>query len=63
MWEAVVVRLRAVLREQMALIGDPARFLELKRFVVLFAKTMETYGLHAAPLLEFLAASREQFEV
>jgi hypothetical protein len=38
------------------------QFLELKRFVVLFGKTMEGYALHVAPLFEFLMSIREQFE-
>eukprot|EP00455_Lapot_gusevi_P034507 TRINITY_DN3803_c0_g1_i3.p1 TRINITY_DN3803_c0_g1~~TRINITY_DN3803_c0_g1_i3.p1 ORF type:complete len:435 (-),score=124.97 TRINITY_DN3803_c0_g1_i3:132-1385(-) len=57
-----VTKLKVVLREHLNYMVDPARFLDIKKFVILFCKTMEGYGLHVTPLYEFLGSMREKYE-
>ncbi len=62
LWEMAVAKIKLVLNEQFGYITNPETFLDVKKIVILFAKTLEGYTFFAAPLFEFLSSQRERFE-
>lgn len=63
MWDRAVTKVTLILQEQTGYVRDPQTFLTMKYQLMLFAKTLDSHGIFVTPLIDFLAQSRDKFEV
>lgn len=62
LWDMAVSKMKTVLQEQMAYTLDPAFLIDLKNFLLLFVKTLQSYNYEVAQLHEFFTVVRDVFQ-
>jgi len=62
LWEMAVSKIQGLFGEHMTYLADVDAFLAMKHSLVVFAKTLESYGIVIAPLLDFIASRQDLFE-
>jgi hypothetical protein len=61
MWEMAVVSFKTVIQEQISVTLEPEDIFDIKDFVVLFYKTMQSYSYNVTLLLDFTDNMKEAY--
>jgi len=62
LWDMAVSKMKTVLQEQMAYTLDPAFLIDLKNFLLLFVKTLQSFNYDVTQLYEFFTVVRDVFQ-